>query len=66
MEGVPEAAPRHVNCTSISSQSIKISWQEPYLQYHGGILQGYKILYTPLVEDSKHILLLIILLILEI
>ncbi|XP_059217414.1 cell adhesion molecule Dscam2 [Stomoxys calcitrans] len=50
-EGVPEAAPQHVNCTALSSQSLKISWLEPPLQFHGGIIQGYKILYRPIVNQ---------------
>ncbi|XP_022215231.2 Down syndrome cell adhesion molecule-like protein Dscam2 isoform X3 [Drosophila obscura] len=50
-EGVPEAAPQNVNCTALSSQSLKISWQEPPLQFHGGIIQGYKILYRPIVHQ---------------
>ncbi|XP_033149971.1 Down syndrome cell adhesion molecule-like protein Dscam2 isoform X2 [Drosophila busckii] len=50
-EGVPEAAPQHVNCTALSSQSLKITWLEPPLQFHGGIIQGYKILYRPIVQQ---------------
>ncbi|XP_017969064.1 Down syndrome cell adhesion molecule-like protein Dscam2 isoform X1 [Drosophila navojoa] len=50
-EGVPEAAPQNVNCSSLSSQSLKISWMEPPLQFHGGIIQGYKILYRPIVHQ---------------
>ncbi|XP_055923956.1 cell adhesion molecule Dscam2 isoform X1 [Eupeodes corollae] len=50
LEGVPEAAPQTVNCTALSSQSLKISWLEPLLQFHGGIIQGYKILYRPCVD----------------
>uniref|UniRef100_A0A6P4DVD5 Down syndrome cell adhesion molecule-like protein Dscam2 n=1 Tax=Drosophila rhopaloa TaxID=1041015 RepID=A0A6P4DVD5_DRORH len=50
-EGVPEAAPQNVNCTALSSQSLKISWMEPPLQFHGGIIQGYKILYRPIVHQ---------------
>jgi Down syndrome cell adhesion molecule len=53
LEGVPEAAPQNLNCTSLSSQSIKISWQEPPLQFHGGIIQGYKVLYRPLAKQRK-------------
>lgn len=53
LEGVPEASPLNVNCTSLSSQSIKISWQEPPPQYHSGIILGYKIIYRPLVKESK-------------
>lgn len=53
LEGVPEAAPQNLNCTSLSSQSIKVSWQEPPLQFHGGIIQGYKVLYRPLAKQRK-------------
>ncbi|XP_055385270.1 cell adhesion molecule Dscam2 isoform X2 [Condylostylus longicornis] len=49
-EGVPEAPPQNVTCSSQSSQSVRITWQEPPLQYHGGIIQGYKILYRPIVK----------------
>lgn len=52
LEGVPEAPPQNCNCSALSSQSIKISWTEPPLQFHGGIIQGYKILYRPLVHES--------------
>lgn len=53
LEGVPEAPPQNVNCIALSSQSVKISWFEPPLQFHGGIIQGYKILYRPLSQDSE-------------
>jgi len=53
---VPEAAPQNVNCTALSSQSLKISWMEPPLQFHGGIIQGYKILYRPIVHQSEYML----------
>lgn len=52
MEGVPEAPPQNVNCIALTSQSIKISWFEPPLQFHGGVIQGYKILYMPLGYDD--------------
>lgn len=52
LEGTPEAAPQNVECNALSSQSIKITWIEPPLQFHGGIIQGYKILYRPLVHES--------------
>lgn len=54
LEGVPEAPPQHVNCTALSSQSIKIAWTEPALQFHGGVILGYKIVYRPLVQDSEY------------
>lgn len=53
LEGVPEAPPQKVNCTALSSQSIKVTWIEPPLQFHGGVIQGYKILYQPIVQESK-------------
>lgn len=52
LEGVPEAPPQNLNCVALTSQSIKISWFEPPLQYHGGVIQGYKILYNPLSYDD--------------
>lgn len=54
IEGVPEAPPSNVNCSALSSQSIKISWQEPPPQFHGGVIQGYKILYRPLAKQCKY------------
>lgn len=52
LEGIPEAPPQNVNCIPLTSQSIKISWLEPPLQFHGGAIQGYKILYTPINYDD--------------
>lgn len=52
LEGVPEAPPQNINCGALTSQSIKISWREPPLALHGGIIQGYKILYTPVSYDD--------------
>ncbi|XP_053686439.1 cell adhesion molecule Dscam2 [Sabethes cyaneus] len=48
LEGVPDTPPQNVTCNSLSSQSIKVQWQEPPPQYHNGILQGYKVLYRSL------------------
>lgn len=53
MEGAPEAAPQNVSCAALSSQSIKIAWTEPGLQFHGGVILGYKIVYRPMVQESK-------------
>lgn len=52
LEGVPEAPPQNANCVALTSQSIKISWNEPPPQYHGGVIQGYKILYTPISQGA--------------
>lgn len=56
MEDIPEAPPQNVTCQSLSSQSIKIVWQEPPLQYHNGVLQGYKVLFRPLANNNEFIL----------
>lgn len=53
LEGAPEAPPQNVVCSALSSQSIKIAWVEPLLQFHGGIIQGYKILFRPMMQESK-------------
>lgn len=53
LEDIPEAAPQNVTCKSLSSQSIKIDWQEPPLQFHNGVLQGYKVLFRPLARNSE-------------
>lgn len=52
LEGVPESPPQNVNCLALSSQSIKISWLEPPLSAHGGVIQGYKVLYRPMDPES--------------
>lgn len=51
-EGVPEAPPKDVVCSQISSQSMKISWSQPPPSLHGGLIQGYKVYYRPLPNDN--------------
>lgn len=46
-EGVPEGPPQNIECSQISSQSMKISWMPPPLALHGGRIQGYKVFYRP-------------------
>lgn len=55
-EDAPEAEPQNVSCSSLSSQSIKVLWQEPPPQFHNGVLQGYKILYRPLTKNSTYMM----------
>ncbi|XP_044742030.1 Down syndrome cell adhesion molecule-like protein Dscam2 [Chrysoperla carnea] len=47
-EGVPEASPLNIQCSQISSQSMKISWIPPLHKYHGGFIKGYKVYYRPI------------------
>uniref|UniRef100_A0A182NQ64 Down syndrome cell adhesion molecule-like protein Dscam2 n=1 Tax=Anopheles dirus TaxID=7168 RepID=A0A182NQ64_9DIPT len=54
-EDAPEAEPQNVSCSSLSSQSIKVLWQEPPPQFHNGVLQGYKILYRPLTKNNEFV-----------
>ncbi|XP_055628541.1 cell adhesion molecule Dscam2 isoform X2 [Toxorhynchites rutilus septentrionalis] len=56
LEDVPEAPPQNVSCKSLSSQSIKVEWQEPPSDRHNGMLQGYKILFRPLTKNNEFIL----------
>ncbi|PSN48897.1 Down syndrome cell adhesion molecule-like protein Dscam2 [Blattella germanica] len=51
-EGVPEAPPQTVACSPLSSQSVKVSWLPPPSNQHGGLLQGYKVIYRPVLKDS--------------
>lgn len=48
---VPESHPTRVTCSALSSSSMKVTWNPPPLGQHGGIIQGYKVIYTPLTSD---------------
>lgn len=48
---VPEAAPLGVSCVPLSAVGIKVSWRPPPAAQHGGLIQGYKVLYTPQLHD---------------
>ncbi|XP_047109675.1 Down syndrome cell adhesion molecule-like protein Dscam2 [Schistocerca piceifrons] len=50
-EGVPDAPPRNVTCSPLSSQSVKVSWSPPPAHSHGGIIRGYKVIYRPIITD---------------
>lgn len=51
-EGVPEAPPVQLTCSQISSQSMKISWGPPPEHSHGGLIQGYKVLYRQIANQN--------------
>ncbi|XP_049878899.1 Down syndrome cell adhesion molecule-like protein Dscam2 [Pectinophora gossypiella] len=55
LEGVPESHPTRVICSALSSSSMKVSWGPPPLGQHGGIIQGYKVIYTPLTTDHADV-----------
>lgn len=42
---VPKSAPNDVQCTPLTSQSIRITWKELSPEASNGVLQGYKVVY---------------------
>ncbi|XP_068623974.1 cell adhesion molecule Dscam1-like [Battus philenor] len=50
MEGAPEHAPTSVECTAISSTSLRVGWQSITSNGQGSSLVGYTLLYAT--EDS--------------
>uniref|UniRef100_T1JAL9 Down syndrome cell adhesion molecule-like protein Dscam2 n=1 Tax=Strigamia maritima TaxID=126957 RepID=T1JAL9_STRMM len=47
-EDVPSKPAQNLVCVSLSSQSVKLSWDVPPLAYTNGVLLGYKVVYRPL------------------
>lgn len=45
MTAAPQRAPEEVRCTTLTSQSIHVTWAEPPATSVNGILKGYKISY---------------------
>ncbi|XP_051153583.1 cell adhesion molecule Dscam2 isoform X10 [Leptopilina boulardi] len=46
-EGVPEQPPHDTTCTTLTSQTIRVSWSSPPLSAANGVITGYKIIYGP-------------------
>lgn len=42
-EGVPEQPPHDTTCTTLTSQSIRVSWVSPPLSAANGVITGYKV-----------------------
>ncbi|XP_012543882.3 cell adhesion molecule Dscam2 isoform X1 [Bombyx mori] len=55
LEGVPESHPTRVSCAALSSSSMKVSWNPPPIGQHGGLIQGYKVIYAPLSTDHEDV-----------
>ncbi|GAB6021000.1 Down syndrome cell adhesion molecule-like protein 1, variant 3 [Chamberlinius hualienensis] len=49
-EGAPTVAPTDVRCTTLTSQSIHVTWSEVPAETMNGILRGYKVLYKPAMD----------------
>jgi hypothetical protein len=46
-EGIPEQPPQDTTCTTLTSQTIRVSWVSPSLTSANGVLKGYKVVYGP-------------------
>lgn len=42
-EGVPEQPPHDTTCTTLTSQTIRVSWMSPPLSAANGVITGYKV-----------------------
>ncbi|XP_023335203.1 Down syndrome cell adhesion molecule-like protein Dscam2 [Eurytemora carolleeae] len=50
LEDAPSAPPNRVECSGLDSTSLQVSWFEPSPVHIHGLLQGYFIFYSPLLE----------------
>ncbi|XP_052750184.1 cell adhesion molecule Dscam2 isoform X2 [Galleria mellonella] len=55
LEGVPESHPMTVSCFPLSSSSMKVTWNPPPIGQHGGLIQGYKVIYSPFTSDQADV-----------
>ncbi|XP_057660488.1 cell adhesion molecule Dscam2 isoform X10 [Diorhabda carinulata] len=46
-EGVPEQPPEKATCTTLTAQTIRVSWVSPPLTSANGVIKGYKVIYGP-------------------
>jgi hypothetical protein len=46
-EGKPDHAPQDISCTTLTSQSIRVSWTSPPLASANGVIKGYKVIFGP-------------------
>ncbi|KAG8223601.1 hypothetical protein J437_LFUL004125, partial [Ladona fulva] len=46
-EGIPEQPPQDTTCTTLTSQTIRVSWVSPPLTSANGVIKGYKVVYGP-------------------
>ncbi|KAL1516797.1 hypothetical protein ABEB36_000653 [Hypothenemus hampei] len=53
LEDVPSSPPMDIRCTSPASQSIQVSWQPPPNEDCNGNIQGYKLTYEPVLDETS-------------
>lgn len=46
-EGTPEQPPQDTICTTLTAQTIRVSWVSPPLTAANGVIKGYKVIYGP-------------------
>ncbi|XP_031640129.1 Down syndrome cell adhesion molecule-like protein Dscam2 isoform X18 [Contarinia nasturtii] len=46
-EGTPDQPPSDTMCTTLTSQTIRVSWVSPPLESANGVIKGYKVVYAP-------------------
>ncbi|CAH2991218.1 unnamed protein product [Chilo suppressalis] len=46
-EGAPSAPPQDVLCTTLTAQTIRVSWISPPLAAANGLIKAYKVIYGP-------------------
>lgn len=46
-EGTPNQPPSETMCTTLTSQTIRVSWVSPPLETANGVIKGYKVVYAP-------------------
>ncbi|XP_053612849.1 cell adhesion molecule Dscam1 isoform X35 [Plodia interpunctella] len=46
-EGAPSAPPQDVLCTTLTAQTIRVSWVSPPLAAANGLIKAYKVIYGP-------------------
>ncbi|KAJ0174157.1 hypothetical protein K1T71_010303 [Dendrolimus kikuchii] len=50
MEDVPSLPPGALQCTALSSQSVRVVWEPPPMRGRNGVLQGYRVTYAPVTD----------------
>lgn len=46
-EGIPEQPPHEPTCTTLTSETIRVSWTPPPAASANGVIKGYKVIYGP-------------------
>ncbi|XP_050422092.1 cell adhesion molecule Dscam2-like [Adelges cooleyi] len=52
LEGVPSESPQNIQCSPLTTESLRLSWIPPPVQSHHGTIVGYKINYKKINQKS--------------